>query len=72
MPVEPGLQLRGTRPNRKRAPCNCVFKREISPVYIWRSVIVESDHKALETILVKLLVSAPKRFQRMIFEAATS
>ena len=31
-----------------------------------RSVIVESDHKPLESILAKPLVSAPKRLQRMI------
>ena len=31
-----------------------------------RSVIVQSDHKSLESILAKPLVSAPKRLQRMI------
>ena len=31
-----------------------------------RSVIVESDHKPLEAILAKPLVSAPKRLQKMI------
>jgi len=44
-----------------------VFSTERFHQYTYgRLVIVESDHKPLETILAKLLVSAPKRLQRMI------
>jgi len=44
-----------------------VFLTERFHQYMYgRSVIVESDHKPLETILAKPLVSAPKRLQRMI------
>ena len=44
-----------------------VFSTERFHQYTYgRSVIVESDHKPLETILAKPLVSAPKRLQRMI------
>ena len=44
-----------------------VFSTERFHQYTYgRSVIVESDHKPLEAILAKPLVSAPKRLQRMI------
>ena len=44
-----------------------VFSTERFHQYTYgRSVIVESDHNPLETILAKPLVSAPKRLQRMI------
>ena len=44
-----------------------VFSTERFHQYTYgRSVIVESDHKPLESILAKPLVSAPKRLQRMI------
>ena len=44
-----------------------VFATERFDQYTYgRSVIVESDHKPLEAILAKPLVSAPKRLQKMI------
>ena len=44
-----------------------VFATERFHQYTYgRSVIVESDHKPLEAILAKPLVSAPKRLQKMI------
>ena len=44
-----------------------VFSTERFHQYTYgRSLIVESDHKPLETILAKPLGSAPKRLQRMI------
>lgn len=40
------------------------------PVYIWgnKNLIVESDHKPLETIFRKPLTEAPPRLQRILFE----
>ena len=44
-----------------------VFGMERFESYLYgRKVIVESDHKPLESILKKSLLSAPKRLQRMM------
>ena len=44
-----------------------VFAMEKFETYLYgRKVLVESDHKPLEAIFKKSLLSAPKRLQRML------
>ena len=44
-----------------------VFGMEKFEIYLFgRKVIIETDHKPLESIFKKSLVNAPKRLQRML------
>ena len=68
--LEPSLPLRSTTPKLKK---NWYQLSSALERYLYRrKVFIQTDHKPLESIMKKSLLSAPKRLQRMLLQLQKS